>query len=249
MSPLSSIPRCVFVYLLLWTFVVMTQRACTYQNGYLFFVWKKRNGSRRHQFNHSSNFKNNSAGRRVPNTTQADLRWEIHFLPRLCSLSLVFLLCFVFVFFYAFRCFLSRFSSVFVSSFFSSLFCIFLCLLFFPPIFVSFLSPFRPVVLFSVSLCIPCVFFCFSIFFLFFSLLISKAYENDAWVSSFLFPRFFSRSFGRVSALIVLFFFLTLLEPQSRSGDKPVKFQVVLSPNGTAVLKGLRKALHFVSGF
>ena len=32
---------------------------------------------------------------------------------------------------------------------------------------------------------------------------------------------------------------LTLLEPQSRSGDKPVKFQVVLSPNGTAVLKGL----------
>ena len=33
---------------------------------------------------------------------------------------------------------------------------------------------------------------------------------------------------------------LTPLEPQSRSGDKPVKFQVVLSPNGTAVLKGLR---------
>ena len=33
---------------------------------------------------------------------------------------------------------------------------------------------------------------------------------------------------------------LTLLEPQSRSGDNPVKFQVVLSPNGTAVLKGLR---------
>ena len=32
---------------------------------------------------------------------------------------------------------------------------------------------------------------------------------------------------------------LTLLEPQSRSGDKPVKFQAVLSPNGTAVLKGL----------
>ena len=30
---------------------------------------------------------------------------------------------------------------------------------------------------------------------------------------------------------------LTLLEPQSRSGDKPVNFQVVLSPNGTAVLK------------
>ena len=36
--------------------------------------------------------------------------------------------------------------------------------------------------------------------------------------------------------LIVL---LTPLEPQSRSGDKPVKFKVVLSPNGTAVLKGL----------
>ena len=32
---------------------------------------------------------------------------------------------------------------------------------------------------------------------------------------------------------------LTPLEPQSRSGDNPVKFQVVLSPNGTAVLKGL----------
>ena len=30
---------------------------------------------------------------------------------------------------------------------------------------------------------------------------------------------------------------LSLLEPQSRSGDKPVKFQVVLSPNRTAVLK------------
>ena len=36
---------------------------------------------------------------------------------------------------------------------------------------------------------------------------------------------------------------LTLLEPQSRSGDKPVKFQVVLSPNGTAVLKGLRRVV------
>ena len=31
--------------------------------------------------------------------------------------------------------------------------------------------------------------------------------------------------------------FLTLLEPQSRSGDKPVKFQVVCPQNGTAVLK------------
>ena len=39
---------------------------------------------------------------------------------------------------------------------------------------------------------------------------------------------------------------LTLLEPQSRSGDKPVKFQVVLSPNGTAVLKGLSEELQKV---
>ena len=38
----------------------------------------------------------------------------------------------------------------------------------------------------------------------------------------------------------VLFIILTLLEPQSRSGDKPVKFQVFLSPDGTAVLKGTR---------
>ena len=37
-------------------------------------------------------------------------------------------------------------------------------------------------------------------------------------------------------------FALTLLEPQSRSGDKPVKFQVVLSPNGIAVLKGLKQS-------
>ena len=34
---------------------------------------------------------------------------------------------------------------------------------------------------------------------------------------------------------------LTLLEPQSRFGDKPVKFQVVCPRNGTAVLKGLRR--------
>ena len=39
--------------------------------------------------------------------------------------------------------------------------------------------------------------------------------------------------------MVFRIFLLTLLEPQSRSGDKPVKFQVVLSPNGTAVLKGL----------
>ena len=32
---------------------------------------------------------------------------------------------------------------------------------------------------------------------------------------------------------------LTLLEPQSRCGDKPLKFQVVCPQNGTAVLKGL----------
>ena len=32
---------------------------------------------------------------------------------------------------------------------------------------------------------------------------------------------------------------LTLLEPQSRFGDKPLKFQVVCPHNGTAVLKGL----------
>ena len=32
---------------------------------------------------------------------------------------------------------------------------------------------------------------------------------------------------------------LTPLEPQSRFGDKPLKFQVVCPQNGTAVLKGL----------
>ena len=32
---------------------------------------------------------------------------------------------------------------------------------------------------------------------------------------------------------------LTHLEPQSRCGDKPLKFQVVCPQNGTAVLKGL----------
>ena len=31
----------------------------------------------------------------------------------------------------------------------------------------------------------------------------------------------------------------SLLEPQSRFGDKPLKFQVVCPHNGTAVLKGL----------
>ena len=33
---------------------------------------------------------------------------------------------------------------------------------------------------------------------------------------------------------------LTLLEPQSRFGNKPLKFQAVCPQNGTAVLKGLR---------
>ena len=44
---------------------------------------------------------------------------------------------------------------------------------------------------------------------------------------------------------------LTLLEPQSRFGDKPLKFQVVCPQNGTAVLEGLiRQAIrdgNFVS--
>ena len=33
---------------------------------------------------------------------------------------------------------------------------------------------------------------------------------------------------------------LTLLEPKSRFGDKPLKFRVVCPQNGTAVLKGLK---------
>ena len=32
-----------------------------------------------------------------------------------------------------------------------------------------------------------------------------------------------------------------LLEPQSRFGDKPLKFQVVCPENGTAILKGLKR--------
>ena len=48
------------------------------------------------------------------------------------------------------------------------------------------------------------------------------------------------RCFTPHEYLMYASFVLTLLEPQSRSGDKPVEFQVVLSPNGTAVLKGLR---------
>ena len=34
--------------------------------------------------------------------------------------------------------------------------------------------------------------------------------------------------------------FLTLLEPQTRFGDKPLKFQVACPQNGTAARKGLR---------
>ena len=37
---------------------------------------------------------------------------------------------------------------------------------------------------------------------------------------------------------------LTLLEPQSRFGDKPLKSQVVCPQNGTAVLKGLMGKTH-----
>ena len=39
----------------------------------------------------------------------------------------------------------------------------------------------------------------------------------------------------------------TLLDPQSRFGDKPLKFQVICPQNGTAVLKGLSWGLVFVS--
>ena len=49
----------------------------------------------------------------------------------------------------------------------------------------------------------------------------------------------------RVGPTTIDLCFLTLLEPQSRSGDKPVKFQVVLSPNRTAVLKGLNQLPYF----
>ena len=38
---------------------------------------------------------------------------------------------------------------------------------------------------------------------------------------------------------------LNPFEPQSRFGDKPVKFQVLCTPNGTAVPKGLR-ITHFM---
>ena len=51
-----------------------------------------------------------------------------------------------------------------------------------------------------------------------------------------------------LSLLISTQCFLTLLEPQSRSGDKPVKFQVVWSPNRTAVLKGLTAGAHHTVG-
>ena len=38
---------------------------------------------------------------------------------------------------------------------------------------------------------------------------------------------------------------LTLLEPQSRFGDKPVKLEVICPQNGTAVLKGLTPQVRF----
>ena len=41
---------------------------------------------------------------------------------------------------------------------------------------------------------------------------------------------------------------LTLVEPQSHFGDKPVKFQVVCPQNGTAVLKGLSAQEHMPPG-
>ena len=40
-----------------------------------------------------------------------------------------------------------------------------------------------------------------------------------------------------------LYHTLVVLEPQSRFGDKPVKFQVVRPQNGTVVLKGLIRTL------
>ena len=40
-------------------------------------------------------------------------------------------------------------------------------------------------------------------------------------------------------ACVCSFFTLTLLEPQPRSGDKPVKFQVAYPQNGIGGLKGL----------
>ena len=58
-------------------------------------------------------------------------------------------------------------------------------------------------------------------------------------ISSILSPKR-DRGPKMVKAYLELSKGLTLLEPQSRSGDNPVKFQVVLSPNGTAVLKWSR---------
>ena len=42
---------------------------------------------------------------------------------------------------------------------------------------------------------------------------------------------------------------LTLLEPKSRFGDRPVKFQVVCPQNGTAVLKGLSENKELIADF
>ena len=58
-----------------------------------------------------------------------------------------------------------------------------------------------------------------------------------------------STQFAWSHADLSIFFFtymcLTLLEPQSRFGDKPFKFQVVCPQNGTAVLKGLTASAHW----
>ena len=43
--------------------------------------------------------------------------------------------------------------------------------------------------------------------------------------------------------MLMLMMPLTLLEPQPRFGDKPVKFQVGCAQIGTAVLKGLSDAV------
>ena len=48
------------------------------------------------------------------------------------------------------------------------------------------------------------------------------------------------RDSGRVPQAKTLRSMITLLEPQSRFGDRPVKFQVVCPQNGTAVLKGVK---------
>ena len=74
--------------------------------------------------------------------------------------------------------------------------------------------------------------------------IINRTYGTD---KNLLFTYFFEQYLRRSTIKVHPNFseapHLTLLEPQSRSGGKPVKFQVVLSPNGTAVLKGLRSSI------